>query len=323
MTRRRRIIMAASAAVSLFVLYEIATTFVAYTADAYMRSDLVAVAPQVTGRIIAVKVEDNQAVTQGDLLALIDPVPFQLPVDQHQAEVVEAGAQVAADQDTIVSAKAALTAALATATYARENHTRMAVLASAEDTSRANLQKADDDLRQADAAVEARRAAIERAQATASMHAAAQQRATAALATAEWQLTRTKLFAPASGTINNLTVRPGDTAQTDMPLIGIVDAHAWRIVANYKQSFISGFKPGDAAWVWLGSQPWHLYRARVAGVARGISRDPTPAALLPYVAPTTDWIRLQRRFPVTLTLVDPPPDLKLYMGEDARVLILP
>ena len=47
-----------------------------------------------------------------------------------------------------------------------------------------------------------------------------------------------------------------------------------------------------------------------------------PGRLLQYVAPTTDWIRLQRRFPVTLTLVDPPSDLKLYMGADARTLVL-
>ncbi|HVY14866.1 MAG TPA: hypothetical protein VHB27_06545, partial [Rhodopila sp.] len=121
----------------------------------------------------------------------------------------------------------------------------------------------------------------------------------------------------------HLTTRVGDTAQTDVPLIGIVDAHAWRVVANFKQSFIQDFKPGDTAWIWLDSRPWRLYRARVAGVARGISRSPTPVGLLPYVAPTTDWIRLQRRFPVTLTLVDPPSDLPLYMGADARVLILP
>lgn len=323
MTRRRRIATVAAAVVGLFVLYEIATAFVAYTTDAYMRSDLVAVAPQVTGRIIAVSIQDNQTVAQGDLLATIDPVPFQLLADQRRAEVSEAGAQLAADQDTIASAKAALTAALAAATYAHETHSRMAVLATADDVSRAHLQKADDDARQADAAVEAAQAAIARTQATASMHAAAQQRATAALATAEWQLGRTKLYAPTSGTINNLTVRRGDTAQTDVPLIGIVDAHAWRIVANYKQSFVSGFKPGDTAWVWLDSEPWHVHRAQVAGVARGISRDPSPERLLPYVAPTTDWIRLQRRFPVTLTLVDPPPGLKLYMGADARVLILP
>jgi multidrug efflux system membrane fusion protein len=323
MTRRRRIGIAGAAIVALFVVYEIVTSFVAYTADAYVRSDLVAVAPQVTGRIVGVSVADNQAVAAGDLLANIDPVPFQLAADEHKAEVAEAGAQVAADEDTIASTQAALTAAMAAAAFARETQARVAALATANDVSRADLQKAQDDARQANAAVEAGQAAIERAQAMASMHRAGQVRAAAALATAQWQLARTKLIAPASGTITNLTVRVGDTATQDVPLIGIIDAGAWRIVANYKQSFIRGFDVGDTAWVWLDSEPWHLHRARVDGVARGISRDPSTGLLLPYVAPTTDWIRLQRRFPVTLTLVDPPPDLKLYMGADARVLILP
>jgi multidrug efflux system membrane fusion protein len=321
MTRRRRICMAAATILGVFVLYEIASSFIAYTSDAYTRSDLVAVAPQVSGRIVAVGVVDNQTVAQGDLLAAIDPVPFQLIADQHRAEVEEAGAQVAADQDAIASAQATLTAALATATYARETHSRVAALATSDDVSPADLQKAEDDARRADAAVEVARAAIARAQATVSMHRASQERATAALATAEWQLGRTRLLAPVSGTVTNLTIRPGDTAQTDVPLIGIVDAHAWRIIANYKQSFIRDFAPGDTAWVWLDSEPWHLHRARVVGVARGISRNPSPGLLLPYVAPTTDWIRLQRRFPVTLTLLDPPSTL--YMGADARVLILP
>jgi multidrug efflux system membrane fusion protein len=323
MTRRRRIFVAAAAILGVFALYEIATSFVAYTADAYVRSDLIAVAPQVSGRIITVSVEDNQTVAERDLLLVIDPVPFQLLADQHRAEVDEARAQVAADQDTVASTQATLSAATAAATYAHQTHSRFATLARENDAPRADLQRADDDARRADAAVEAAQAAIARAQATEAMHRASQARATAALATAEWQLGRTKVLAPASGTVTNLTVRPGDTAQTDVPLIGIVDSHAWRIIANYKQSFIRGFTPGDTAWVWLDSEPWHLHRARVAGVARGISRDPSAGLLLPYVAPTTDWIRLQRRFPVTLTLVDPPPGLKLYMGADVRVLILP
>ncbi len=323
MTRRRRIGIAAAVVVGIFVLYEVVTSFVAYTADAYVQSDLVAVAPQVSGRIIAVSVVDDQTVRKGDRLATIDPVPFQLVADQHRAELAEATAQVAADQDMIAAAQDALKGALAAQTYARDNHTRVADLARAEDVSAEDLQKAEDDLRQADARVEAGQAAIQRAQATASMHQAAQARATAELATAEWQLSRTNLVAPANGTVTNLTVRPGDTAQVDVPLIGIVDADAFRIIANFKQSFIRGFSEGDAAWVWLDSEPWHLHRARVAGVARGISRDPTPDRLLPYVSPTTDWIRLQRRFPVTVKLVDAPPDLKLYMGADARVLILP
>jgi multidrug efflux system membrane fusion protein len=197
------------------------------------------------------------------------------------------------------------------------------VLGVSQDVSRNEVQKAVDEQRQADARVQASQAVADRARSMLAMHQAAAVSAAAALAMVEWQLARTKVVAPAGGTITNLTVRVGDTGQTDVPLIGLVDAHAWRIIANFKQSFIRDFKPGDTAWIWLDLHPWHLYRARVQGVARGISRNPVANRLLPYVAPTTDWIRLQRRFPVTLTLVDPPPDLVLYMGADARVLVLP
>jgi multidrug efflux system membrane fusion protein len=323
MTRRRRIGVAVATVFGLFVAYQVATSFLAYTADAYVQSDLVAVAPEITGRIIGVHVVNNQDVVRGDPLVTIDPVPFQLEADQRRAEIAEARAQLDADQDTIASAKATLSASMAAATYASQTSTRLSALSAAQDAPRAELEKAQDDLRQAEAAVDAGHAAIDRAQATASMHQAAEARANAALATAAWKLTRTRVTAPATGTIVNLTVRAGDTGTAGVPLIGIVDAHAWRIVANFKQSFIRGFSPGDTAWIWLDSQPWHLYRAGVQGVSRGISRDPEPGRLLAYVSPTTDWIRLQRRFPVELTLVDPPADLKLYMGADARVLILP
>lgn len=323
MTRLARVGLAVTVLAAVFLLYEIATSYLAYTGDSYVQSDLVTLAPQITGRIVAVHVTDNQNVAEGDLLATIDPVPFQLMNQQRQAELDEASAQIKADQDAVASSQDVLASAMSAANYARETAARLTALASSQDVSRAALDQATDAQRRADLAVDAAKEAVARAQATAAMHQAAQTRAAAALATTQWQLARTQLIAPTSGTINNLTLRVGDTAQADVPLIGIVDAKAWRIVANYKQSFIREFKPGDSAWVWLDSQPWRLHEARVVGIARAISREPVPGGLLPYVAPTTDWIRLQRRFPVTLTLIDPPTDLKLYMGADARVLILP
>jgi multidrug efflux system membrane fusion protein len=322
-TRLGRIGIAAAAIFGTFALYEGAASILAYTGDAYVQSDLVALAPQITGRIVGVHVADNQSVSEGDVLATIDPTPFQLAVDQRRAELEEARAQVAADRDMIASSNDALAAATSAAAYAQDAQGRLAALVKTQDATRASLDQANDAERRANAAVEVAREAVARMQSTAAMHQAAQVRVAAALASAEWQLARTRLIAPTAGTVTNLTLRVGDTAQADVPLIGIVDAHAWRIVANYKQSFIRGFVPGDIAWVWLDSEPWHLHRAKVAGIARGVSRDPEPGRLLSYVTPTTDWIRLQRRFPVTLTLVDRPADLKLYMGADARVLILP
>ena len=54
-------------------------------------------------------------------------------------------------------------------------------------------------------------------------------------------------MAPADGWINNLTVRIGDTGTVSIPNIGIVDAHAWRIIANYKEYYIRPFTIGGTA----------------------------------------------------------------------------
>jgi multidrug efflux system membrane fusion protein len=47
------------------------------TDDAYARANTIGVAPQVNGRIIALRVRDNQAVKKGDVLFEIDPTPYQ------------------------------------------------------------------------------------------------------------------------------------------------------------------------------------------------------------------------------------------------------
>jgi multidrug efflux system membrane fusion protein len=322
-SRRRRLALVAGGLLGAFVAWEVLTSFVAYTDDAYVRSDLVAVAPQVTGHIVAVHVHDNQTVRRGDLLVSIDPVPFQLVTAERQGQIREADAQAAGDRDAAALAKDRYDAATAALQYAETTQQRTATLTADSYVSRQELDTANEALRKAKADRDAAQAAIARAQETLAMHEAVIARAQAELGTAEWQLSRTQVRAPVDGTVNNLTIRMGDTARADVPLIGVVDASAWRIIANYKQSYIRRFHTGGTAWVWLDAHPWHLYRARIQGVARAISRTPDAPALLPYVAPTTDWIRLQRRFPVTLVLVDPPPELTLYMGADARSLIFP
>jgi multidrug efflux system membrane fusion protein len=105
MTRGRRVGFTAALLLAAFIAWEVLTSYVAYTGDAYVQSDLVSLAPQVTGRIVSVHVSDNQDVAEGDLLATIDPVPFQLAVEQRRAEADEERAQVASDRDRIASAQ--------------------------------------------------------------------------------------------------------------------------------------------------------------------------------------------------------------------------
>jgi membrane fusion protein, multidrug efflux system len=321
--RLRRLVTVGGTLLILFILWETFTYFVAYTDDAYVRSDLVAVAPEVTGPIIALYIVDNQQIKKGDKLFTIDPVPFQLEVNQRQAQIEEQTALVKVAQEELTTARAALEAATSSHTYAVEQQARYAVLAAENNAPRAELDRANNELRRATAEMTISQVAIAKAQTSINVHQAALDVAKADKATAEWKLSRTDVVSPTDGTINNLTVRIGDTATVSIPNIGIVDANAWRIIANYKQYYVRSFEVGGEAWVWLDSAPWRLHRARITGIARGFSRDPQMPMLLPYVAPTTDWIRLQRRIPVTIVLDELPPGGKLYMGADARTVIFP
>ena len=287
------------------------------------RSDLVAIAPEVTGPIIGLYVVDNQTIKRGDKLYKIDPVPFQLEVNQRQAQIEEQTAQLKVAHEELAASKAALESSTSAHTYAVEQQARYAVLAAEQSAPRAELDRWNNELRRSAADMTISQLAIAKSQSSISAHQAALELAKADKAYAEWKLSRTDVNSPTDGWINNLTVRIGDTATVNLPNIGIVDAHAWRVIANYKEYYIRPLHIGDTAWVWLDSEPWKFHRARITGIARGFSRNPQAPMLLPYVAPTTDWIRLERRIPVTIVFEELPVDGKLYMGADARVVIFP
>jgi membrane fusion protein, multidrug efflux system len=319
---RRRVLLTLSAIALALVLYWASGYFFAYTDDAYVTSDLVSVAPYISGRIVSVNIVDNQTMRKGELLATIDPTPFRLALNEKQAKRTEAEAQLKVDHEQIASAQAQRDEAAAKEHLASDNLRRAAPVAAAGFLSRQALDQATAQQQEAQAILVAAESNIAKAQQMLALHEAAVATFTAEIAYLQWQLDQTKLLAPVDGTITHLTLRVGDQAVTNTPLIGLVDAHAWRIFANYKESVIRHMRVGHTAWIWLDTYPWHVHRARIQGIARGISRDPGQIKLLPYVEPTTDWIRLQRRFPVTLVLEDPDPNVVLHMGSDARTLIV-
>jgi len=56
-----------------------------YTSDASVRTFVVRIAPEVSGKVIEVAVRDNQIARTGDLLFRIDPTPFRIAVERAEA----------------------------------------------------------------------------------------------------------------------------------------------------------------------------------------------------------------------------------------------
>jgi membrane fusion protein, multidrug efflux system len=294
----------------------------AYTDDAYITSDVIAVAPEVSGPIVEVHVHDNQLIKKGDPLITIDPLPFELDLRQAEAAREQTKAQLPVDQAALATALANQQQADADRALAEADLFRAKDLVQ---RGAGTVQAVDNTAtRQKDALARVRSsaAAVEQAQQMIQLHQSAVATAEAAVAVARWRLDRTKITAPADGPVSNLRVRVGDMANARQPLLGIVDAHAWRIQANYKEWYLRHFRPGMTAWVWLDTMPWKLFRAHIEGMSHAIQRDQQPEGLVPYVAPTVNWIRLDRRVPVRIELDDPPPNMRLFSGADARTLVV-
>jgi multidrug efflux system membrane fusion protein len=57
------------------------------TDDASVRANIIGIAPHVSGPLVELHVVDNQRVKKGDLLFVVDPRPYQVRLDQAEAEL--------------------------------------------------------------------------------------------------------------------------------------------------------------------------------------------------------------------------------------------
>ncbi|CAA0124172.1 Multidrug resistance protein MdtN [BD1-7 clade bacterium] len=313
-----------STVVALILLYYSSGYFIVYNNDAYVHADIVRVSTGVPGIIDKVHVSDNQFVEAGDPILTLEQEPFIYAVahaasalDKAQAEyaLLDTQADEAAAQINIAESRNAL-AKLEFERY--KNLLKDGVIAQNDFDERqeqyaitqATLVKAHKVLTN----IEQQRP----------VYAADIKLWQSQLAEAEYDLALSRIVARNDGFINNLRVYPGDYANTGDALFGFVNTRTDYIIANIKESNLPLIHPGKHVWVYLSSQPWRLWQGKVASVGRAVSRSAVHSnAALPYVEPITSWIRYDYRIPVRIYLLDYPDDRPLYIGLDARVLVLP
>ena len=58
------------------------------TDNAYVKTNMIAIAPNISGRVVDVKVKDNQTVNAGDTLFQIDPQPLHIAINRTEARML-------------------------------------------------------------------------------------------------------------------------------------------------------------------------------------------------------------------------------------------
>ena len=315
---------------AFWVVYELDTA--PRTDDAYAYADTITVTPEVSGRIIELAVQDNQAVKQGDILLRIDPRAYEHALDMAKASLRALDREIAltqrinaAQQYTADAAKASVDEATAAVNMAAKTLKRVEPLlgqgyVSSEqvDQARTALQAAKAQQAAAIFAAQSASSAVGDVQAMQ----AKREALLAEVALAEISLEHTVVRAPFDGRVIGLKTTTGQFAAAGHPLFVLADTTKWYVIANFRETELDNAQPGSQAKVYLMADTGKVFQARVESIGYGVHSEDSGMDLhgLPMVGRSINWVRVAQRFPVRFVVDNPDPEL-FRIGASAVAVI--
>ena len=295
------------------------------TDDAYIRANIVGMAPHVSGPIVELPVHDNQHVKAGTLLLVVDPRPYRSALDKAQADLVLTILQIKALEDAIRSAHARQLQLQADAAYDKQYLQRIEPLLRRHFVTANDVFNARSRLEAAQAGVESARSDVLRAQNDLGQYGdinARRKAAEAAVYDARLSVEYCYVRAPFDGYVTNLNIAVGQYANEGREVLSLVDNRQWYVLANFRENFLGNIRPGMRAEVYLLSYPNKRFRGRVQGIGWALYQG-NGASIegLPQIEETLNWVRLSQRFPVRVVLQAPDPSFPFRMGATAVVTI--
>jgi len=295
------------------------------TDDAYVRANIVGIAPHVSGPIVELTIHDNQHVKGGALLFVVDPRPYRSALDKAEADLVLTTLQIKALQDAINSANARQLQLQADTAYDKQYLQRIEPLLRRHFVTANDVFNARSRLEAAQAGVDSAQSDVRRAQNDLGQYGninARRKAAEAAVYDAKLNVDYCYVRAPFDGYVTNLNIAVGQYANEGREVLSLVDNRQWYVLANFRENFLGNIRPGMRAEVYLLSYPNKRFHGRVQGIGWALYQgNGATIEGLPQVEATLNWVRLSQRFPVRIVLETPDPSFPFRMGATAVVTI--
>jgi HlyD family secretion protein len=216
------------------------------------------VGSEVSGQVTAVYVDFNSPVRAGQLLAIIDGT-------RPRARVAQTGAQVGVAQAGLAQAEAAIARARTDVEIQEREYARRKQLVERGFISRASIDQAQNNLSTARAAL---RTAIAQAQGGRAQIA----QSNAELSTAQLELRRTRILAPASGVVVNKLVEPGATVAASFQTPNLfeiaADTSRMQVEASVDEADIGQVRVGQQVRFTVDSYPDETFAAVVGQIRK-------------------------------------------------------
>jgi multidrug resistance efflux pump len=293
-----------------------------WTRDATVRSYVVTMAPEVAGRIVQLPVAANQYVRKGDLLMVIDPINYQIAVDQavaavqqDQANIQNIDAQITVQQAQVSVNQAQLDQAqMDLGRYQTLQREKSIAGQQAEDQAY-TAKTAEANLNLAQRQVEALKAQRTSAEATLAQ-------AQTQLHQAQVNLRRTRILSPVDGYVTNLLAQVGDYVNVGANTVSLVDADSFWVDGYFEETNLAPIRVGDPAQIKLMGYS-QIVRGHVGSIARAIdvSNAQPDNQGVATVNPIFTWVTLAQRIPVRIQVDEVPKGVQLVQGMTATVQI--
>ncbi|MHB1218660.1 MAG: HlyD family secretion protein [Alphaproteobacteria bacterium] len=284
------------------------------TENAYIKSDKVAISTDVTGRVVEVKVVDNQMVKAGDLLFRLDPEPFKLSLDEAEARVRSTRTEIEAMRAQYRQKQQELNKAEIDIQFAQTEFDRQQQLIKQGYASRSKFDAAQYLLNQSQQAAKAAREQM--AEVAANLGGspgvpieqnprylqAVSKRDDAAL-----DLRRVVVYAPIEGIVTRMTLQAGEHVERGTPVFSVVKATSMWVEANLKETELTYVRVGQPAKVTVDAYPGYSWDAKVESISPATGAE---FSLLPPQNATGNWVKVVQRVPVRLAIeprTDAPP----------------
>ncbi|WP_298270944.1 HlyD family secretion protein [Geobacter sp.] len=274
------------------------------TDNAFVEAHVHAVSARVPGSVVAVYVEDNQAVRKGELLVELDPTDYGVKVKEAAAALDMARNETSSDYAAIEVARAAATNARARLEQAETDLKRGDALYAKEVIPKEQLDRlrtarlvAAAQLTEAEERVHKARAELGLS-GNGGREARVAQREAILKETVN-NLSYTKIYAPAEGYVTRKSVEVGNTVQAGQPLLAVVTLDDIWVTANYKESQLTHMRPGQKVEFTVDSYPGRTFSGHVDSIMAGTG---AAFSLLPPENATGNYVKVVQRIPVKITI---------------------
>ena len=310
--------------ITAIYLYAMGGRF-ASTDNAYVRADVIAISPEIDGLVAQVHVEDSQYVEAGQLLFTLEALPFRIELEVSKAELRLVRQEVDSLRAGYFENESEIKNAVERVRYLKAERERLSKLLASSLTSRALLAAAEHDLetaRQRANGLNQRRLKII-VDLGGSLDLPVEQHpkylhAKAAQNRAVLSLKRTKVRAPMSGLLGDITLEPGEQVEVGDTVFPLVASSEHWIVANLKEVHLAHVKVGQVAMVHIDSYDDQVFEAFVESVSPATGAE---FSLLPAQNATGNWVKVVQRVPVKLRFKQSPGMPVLRAGLTATVEI--